>query len=63
LVYGSKSISSYYDDFVQATNGVMDSGCIGAVQKTIAINARSLVVVGGHSNFQMIIIQNLSKQH
>ena len=63
MVYGSKSISSYDDDFVQATNGVMDSGYIGAVQKTIAMNARSLVVVGGHSNFQKIIIQNLSKRH
>ena len=63
LVYGSKSISSYDDDFVRATNGVMDSGYIGAVQKTIAMNARSLVVVGGHSNFQKIIIQNLSKRH
>ena len=63
LVYGNKSISSYDDDFVRATDGVMDSGYIGAVQKTIAMNARSLVVVGGHSNFQKIIIQNLSKRH
>ena len=33
IVYGNKSIESYENDFIQATNGITDSGYIGAVQK------------------------------
>ena len=58
IVYGDKSITSYDDDFVRATDGVMDSGYIGSVQKAIATNARSLVVLGGRSSFQRSIIVN-----
>ncbi|XP_065907030.1 uncharacterized protein [Dysidea avara] len=63
IVYGNKSIESYENDFIQATNGVLDSGYVGALQRTIAINARSLVVIGGHSKFQMTIVYNMKQRH
>ena len=58
IVYRDKSITSYDDDFVRATDGITDSGYIGSIQKTIATNARSLVVLGGRSSFQRSIIVN-----
>jgi len=63
IVYGNKSIESYENDFIQVTNGVTDSGYVGAVQRTIAINARNLIVVGGHSKFQMTIVYNMKQRH
>ncbi|XP_065907243.1 uncharacterized protein [Dysidea avara] len=63
IVYGNKSIESYENDFIQATNGVVDSGYVGAVQRTIAINARSLVIIGGHSSFQKTIVSNFKKRN
>lgn len=58
IVYGNKSISSYDDDFIRATDGLADSGYVGTIQKTIATNARSLVVLGGRSSFQRSILVN-----
>ena len=63
IVYGYKSIDSYDVDFVRATDGVTDSGYIAAIQKTIATNARSLVVVGGRSSFQRSIIVNYKENN
>jgi len=56
IVYGNKSIESYEKDFIQATNGVTDSGYVGAVQRTTAINAISIIVVVGRPKFQMRIM-------
>jgi len=55
-VYGNKTIDEYHNDFITAANGIEDSGYIGAMQKTIAENAKCLVVIGGHSSFQKSII-------
>jgi len=62
IVYGNKTINSYDDDFVRATNGIMDSGYIGAVQKTIAMHAKHVLIVGGRSTFQKVIMQHFVKQ-
>ena len=60
IVYGAegKIITSYDDEFIRATGGLEDSGYIATIQKTIATNARSLVVLGGRSSFQRSIIVN-----
>jgi len=63
IVYGNKSIESYENDFIQVTNGVTDSGYVGVVQRTIATNARSVVVIGGHSAFQKTIVVHIQEQH
>ena len=55
-VYGNKTVDEYHNDFIRAANGIEDSGYIGAMQKTIAENAKCLVAIGGHSSFQRSII-------
>ena len=57
-VYGNKTVDKYHNDFITAANGIEDSGYIGAMQKTIAENAKCLVVIGGHSSFQRSMIQH-----
>ena len=56
IVYGNKSIDEYENELIRAANGIEDSGYIGAMQKTIAENAKHLIVVGGYSNFQASMI-------
>ena len=63
IIYGGKSISSYDEDFVQVTNGITDSGYIGALQKTIAVHAQHVLIVGGHSTFQKVIMQHFAKRN
>ena len=55
MVYGNKSIDSYENDFVRVSDGITDSGYIAALQRTIALHAKHVFLVGGHSSFQMII--------
>ena len=55
-VYGNKAIDIYEKEFITAANGVEDRGYIASVQKTIAINAKCLIVMGGFSTFQHSII-------
>ena len=62
VVYGSKSIDSYENDFVRVTNGIRDSGYIGALQRTVALHASHVFVVGGHSAFQRILIKQFDEQ-
>ena len=62
VVYGSKSIDSYENDFLRVTNGIVDSGYIGALQRTIALHASHVFVVGGHSAFQRILIKQFDEQ-
>ena len=57
-VYGNKTIDVYEKEFITAANGVEDRGYIASVQKTIAINAKCLIVMGGFSTFQNSIIVN-----
>ena len=57
-VYGNKTVDEYHNDFIRAANGIEDSGYIGAMQKTIAENAKCLVVMGGRSTFQRSMIQH-----
>ena len=51
-VYGNKSIDDYHNELIRAADGKEDSGYIGSLEKTIAINAKRLIVVGGKSSFQ-----------
>ena len=62
IVYGNKSIDSYENDFVRVTNGIVDTGYIGALQRTIALHANHVFLVGGHSSFQKIIIKHFFDQ-
>lgn len=63
IVYGNKTIDNYDNDFVRVTNGIMDSGYIGALQKTIAVHAERALIVGGRSTFQKVIMQHFSRRH
>ena len=62
-VYGGKSVSSYDEDFMQVTKGITDSGYIGALQKTIAVHAEHVLIVGGHSTFQKVIMQHFARRN
>ena len=55
-VYGNKSIDEYHNELIRAANGIEDSGYIGSMEKTIAENAKHLVVVGGKSSFQRSMV-------
>ena len=57
-VYGSKTVDEYHNELIIAANGIEDRGYIAAMQKTIAENAKCLVVIGGHSSFQRSMIQH-----
>ena len=63
IVYGNKSIDEYENEFVRAANGIEDSGYIGSMQKSIAENAKQLIVVGGYSNFQNSIVLNFKDKN
>ena len=58
IVYGHKSIDEYHNELIRAANGIEDSGYIGSMQKTIAKNAKHLIVVGGKSSFQRSMVLN-----
>ena len=62
-VYGNKSIDDYENEFMRAANGIDDTGYIGLMQKTIAENAKHLIVVGGYSNFQDSLIRHFKATH
>ena len=63
IVYGNKSIDEYENEIIGAANGIEDSGYIGAMQKTIAENAKHLIVVGGYSNFQASMIMKFKAKN
>ena len=63
MVYGNKSIDNYENDFVRVSNGITDSGYIAALQRTIALHAKHVFLVGGHSSFQVIIKDHFANQH
>ena len=63
IVSGNKTVDEYDDDFVRVTDGIKDSGYVGALQKTIAVHAKHVLIVGGHSTFQKVIMQDFAKQH
>ena len=62
-VYGNKSIDEYENELIRAANGIEDSGYIGSMQKTIAENAKHLIVVGGKSSFQRSMIANFKAKN
>ena len=62
-VYGNKSIDEYENELIRAANGIEDSGYIGSMQKTIAENAKHLIVVGGKSSFQRSMVANFQATH
>ena len=48
--------------FIQATNGITDSGYIAAMQRTIVQNGQCLVLFGGRSNFQRTLLLNYKEK-
>ena len=44
------------DSFVQATGGIVDSGYIALVQKTLVVNATCIVIAGVDSQFQNFML-------
>ena len=58
IVYGHKSIDDYHSELIRGANGIEDSGYIGSMEKTIAENAKRLIVVGGKSSFQRSMVLN-----
>ena len=60
-IYGNKSIGDYENELIRAANGIEDSGYIGSMQKTIAENAKHLIMVGGYSNFQRSMVGTFTK--
>ena len=60
-IYGNKSIDEYENELIRTANGIEDSGYIGAMEKTIAENAKHLIVVGGKSSFQRSMVATFTK--
>ena len=58
IVYGHKSIDEYQNELIRGANGIEDSGYIASMQKTIAENAKRLIMVGGKSSFQRSMVLN-----
>ena len=53
VVYNnSLTMDQWEQSFIQATNGITDNGYIAAMQRTILVNSKCLVMFGGASNFQ-----------
>ena len=55
-IYSNKSIDEYHNELIRAANGIEDSGYVGSMEKTIAENAKHLIVVGGKSSFQRSMV-------
>ena len=49
--------------FIQATNGITDSGYIAAMQRTIVENGQCLILFGGRSNFQRTLLLTYKEKH
>ena len=62
-IYSNKSIDKYHNELIRAANGIEDSGYIGSMVKTIAENAKHLIVVGGLSSFQRSMITAFIKRN
>ena len=56
IVYGNKTIDIYQKEFINSANGIKDRGYIASMQKTIAVNAKCLILMGGFSTFQKTIL-------
>ena len=52
----SLTMWKWEQSFIQATNGITDTGYIAAMQRTIVENGQCLVLFGGRSNFQRTLL-------
>ena len=59
----SLTMQKWEQSFIQATNGITDSGYIAAMQRTIVENGRCLVLFGGRSNFQRTLLLTYKEKH
>ena len=59
----SLTMQKWEQSFIQATNGITDSGYIAAMQRTIVENGRCLVLFGGRSNFQRTLLLTYKEMH
>ena len=63
IVYENKTIDDYENDFVRVSNGITDSGYIGGLQRTIALHAKRVFLVGGHSSYLNIITAHFVREN
>jgi len=59
----SLTMKKWEQSFIQATNGITDSGYIAAMQRTILENSRCLIMFGGRSNFQRSLLLTYKEKH
>ena len=59
----SLTMLRWEESFIQATNGITDSGYIAALQRTIVESSQCLVLFGGKSNFQRSLLSTYKEKH
>ena len=59
----SLTMQKWEQSFIQASNGITDSGYIAAMQRTIVENSQCLVLFGGRSNFQRSLLSAYKEKH
>ena len=56
LYNNSLTMQKWEQSFIEATDGITDSGYIAAIQRTIVENSQCLVLFGGKSNYQQALL-------
>ena len=59
----SSTMWKWEQSFIQATNGITDTGYIAAMQRTVVENGQCLVLFGGRSNFQRTLLLTYKEKH
>ena len=59
----SLTMQKWEQSFIQATNGITDSGYIAALQRTVVESSQCLVLFGGKSNFQRTLSSTYKEKH
>ena len=57
------TLKKWEEQFVKATQGIVDSGYIAAMQSTLLENSKCLIMFGGDSNFQRNLLTNYKQKH
>ena len=59
----SLTMRKWEQSFIQASSGITDSGYIAAMQRTIVENGQCLILFGGRSNFQKVLLLTYKEKH
>jgi len=57
------TLQKWEDQFVEVTEGIVDSGYIATMQATLLENSKCLIMFGGDSNFQRSLLTNFEQKH